>query len=382
VTTIRGRAPTPPPAAGAAKGPAVTASFTFKPLPDVAVLYVTPLRFDVAIGREFETRVSLSNPGAKEFQTIEVALRFDPMVLEPVRLDDDAIGPLLEGESEAVVYIEVGILIYRARLAQPLASQAAEFFTVRWRTLEVSPHTEIGFSSWQERPTALLNGSDENVLGGTGSDGSLGMTLQVFSPDALADGPPIGEELFAGPHEGARGGVRLRLFTNRQTVPASEDFYVGVWFENPGLIEISKVAFKIRFDPDVLQVVDDDTDNWITSGINIFDGEYHDRFPFDIHVENSVLNDLGLITYAMACTQRRALPERGYIARIRFQPKALAASTPIEFVFEPEDDPLRTQVCYLGGDVLGEPDRAEDGVEGLVVRIVEPELPRLLATEE
>lgn len=381
-TTIRGRRPTPIPRGRSSKAAAVTARFTFKPLPDVAVLYITPLRAEIAVAEEFETVVSLSNPGEKEFQTIEVALRFDPAALEPVRLDDDEIHPLLEGDSEAVVYTEAGVLFYRARLAQPLASQAAEFFTVRWKTLGVSPHTEVTFSAWRELRTALLDESEQNILGGTGSGGSLGMTLQVFSPEARADGPPIGDELFAGSHERARGGVRLRLFANKKTIPASEDFYIGVWFENPGLVEISKVAFKIRFDPHVLEVVDDDTNNWIATGVNIFDGDYHGLFPFDIHVENSVLNGLGLITYAMASTQRRALPERGYIARIRFRPKALAASTPIEFTFEPDDDPFRTQVSFLGGDVLGEPDQAGDGVEDVAIRIVEPELPRLLATEE
>jgi len=381
-TVLRGGPATPAARAAAARGPLVTASFSFKPAPDVAVLYVTPLQAKLAVGEEFETRVSLSNPGKKEFQTVEVLLRFDPDVIEPIRLDEDAISPLLEGPSESVVYTQAGILAYQARLTQPSSAQAMDFFTIRWKTLAISTHAEINFTSWQSRRTALLDQAKDTILGGTGNEGSLGMTLQIYSPEALADGPPIGDELFAGPHPATRGGVRLRLITNRQKIPANEDFYVGVWFENPRLVDISKITMKLRYDPRVLEVVDDDANNWITSGVNIFDGEYHDSFPFDIHIENSASNDIGLISYAMACTQRRALPEQGYIARIRFRPKVLADSTRIGFVLRPDDDPMRTQVSYLGGDVLGAPDRDDDGVANLTVRIGEPQLPRLLATEK
>jgi len=382
-TVVRGAMPAAPAArAAAAKAPGGTASFTFKPAPDVAVLYTTPFQAKTAVGEECETRVSLSNPGKKEFQTIVTVLRFDPDAVEPVRLDEDPISPLLESPSESVVYTQAGILIYQAQLARPMKAEAADFFTIRWKTLAVSPHTEIGFGSWRGQRTALLGKSNETILGGPGNEGSLGMTLQVYSPDEIADGPPIGEELFAGRQRTTRGGVQLKLITNKKEIPANEDFYVGVWFDNPRLLEISKVTLKIRFDPRVLEVVDDDTNNWITIGINISDGDYHSDFPFDVHVENSVLNDLGAINYAVACTQRRSLPEQGYLARIRFRPKGLAASTPIEFVLEPDDDPMRTQVCYLGDDVLGSPDRNDDGVENLTVTIVEPRLPRLLTTEK
>jgi len=220
-----------------------------------------------------------------------------------------------------------------------------------------------------------------NILGGALNTGALGMTLQVFSPEELADGPPLGDQLFAGTGQAARGGIRLRLVANKARIPANEDFYVGVWFDNPRLLDVSKVAFKIRFDPRVLEVVDDDTDNWITRDVNIADGDFHDQFPFDIHLENAASNDSGLISYAMACTQRRALPQQGYIARVRFRPRALAEATPIAFVLGPDDDQMRTQVRFLGDELLGTPGQPESGVNDLTVRIVEPQLPRLLATE-
>jgi len=348
----------------------------------VAVLYITPLQADIPVGGELETRVSLSNPAAKQFQAVQVVLRFDPTVLDPVRLDDDEIRPLLEGPSEAVTFTEPGVLIYQAHLARPSKMQAVELFTVRWKTLATVPATEIGFGAWRDFRTGLFNASGKNVLGGTGNDGTLGMALQVYSPEQLADGPPIGEAVFAGLAKAPRGDIRLRLVANKTEIPANEDFYVGVWFENPRLAYVSKVAFKILFDPNVLEVVDEDENNWITRGVNIFDGDYHRSFPFDIHIENAVSNQLGLITYAMACTERRALPEEGYIARIRFRPKALADSTEIRFVMGPENDPLRTRVTYLGADILGDPDVPDDGVENLLVRIVRPRPRRALAAEK
>jgi len=348
------------------------------------MLYMAPLQTIVAVGEEFDTRVALSNPAGKEFQAIKAVIRYDPTVVEPVYLKDDKIRPLVEGEAESVVYADLGVLIYQARLRSTLAGQAVEFFTVRWKTLAVSAGTELNFVSQGEERTALLDKSNSTILGGSVTEGLLGMALQVFSPEQLADGPPIGEELFAGSTVGqARdGGVRLRLIANNQAIAANEDFYVGVWFENPKRVDVSNISLKIRFDPNVLEVVDDDTDNWITTGVNIFDGDYHDQFPFDIHLENSVANDLGLISYAMACTQRRALPQRGYVARIRFRPKTVAANTRIEFVFQPLDDPLRTQVSFLGSDVLGSPTSADDGTADLTLSIVEPKLPKRLVTQE
>lgn len=380
VATVRGKA-RPANKGGGSTDAGVTAEFTFKPTPDVAVLYMTPMQHNLAVGEEFETRVSLSNPAEKQYVSIEVVLRFNPLALEPLRLDDDRIRPLLDGNAEAVVYTDAGLMAYRGRLSEPLSAQAVDIFTVRWRTLSPASHAEIAFSGGRGYETALRNSNDDNILGGTGNEGSLGMSLRIFSPQEEADGPPIGEQLYSGYNDGTRDGVQLRLVTNKTEIPANEDFYVGVWFDNPRMVECSKIRFKIRFDEHVLEVVDDDTDNWITTGVNVHDGSYHDRFPFDIHVANSASNLTGLIEYAMACTQRGVLPENGYLARIRFRPKTLAQSTPIEFEFGANDDPLRTQVTYLGADVLGTSANPDDGVENLAVSILEPQLPRMLRIE-
>jgi hypothetical protein len=381
-------------AGGARQGGGVTASFQFKPAPDVAVLYMTPLQTNVPVGEEFETMVSLANPGAKKFDTIEVALRFDPLVVEPVRLDQEAVEPLLEGRSESAVFTEAGILTYRAQLAQPADSQAIDLFNVRWKTLGVSPHADISFTQARGYRTALISSEDKpdvigpgaeelaNILGGPGNRGMLGMSAQIYSPQELRDGPPIGDRLFADrDNRTSRGSVRLSLVTNRPTIPANDDFYVGVWFENPRLVDVSKLRFVVRFDPSALEVIDDDANNWIGDGVNIFDGDYHQDFPFDMHLANHVSNETGVITYAVATTQQRVLPERGFVARIRFRPKAIVRSTPVTFEFARDEDAQRTEVTWMGADVLGEPGVPGDGVKNLAVRITPPEYPKILAAE-
>ena len=379
-TVVTGGPPTAP-RASAAQPSASVATFTVKPLADVAIVYLSPFQAGVALGQAFETNVSLSNPAKKEFQAIEVTMGYDPTVLEPIRLDDEAIAPLLAATAQAVVYTDAGILVYRAKLSKPLDAQAADLFRIRWRTLAANPLTNIAFVSWGGHRTALLDKSNENILGGPTSAGSLSMTLEVFSPQERLDGPPIGNVLFASSQKASRGGAHLHLVANKKNIPLNEDFYVGVWFENPRMLDVSKVALKIRFDPNVLEVVDDDGNNWVTTGVNVFDGDYHDKFPFDIHVENSASNDSGLIHYVVACTQRRVLPDRGYIARVRFRPKA-TGTTRIEFELGPDDDPFRTQVTFLGNDILGSPERGDSGVENLTVTLGPPELPRLLVTEK
>ena len=379
--TARGAARTPPPGAAGAQGAGVTAVFQYRPNVDTAVLFMTPLEAQAPVNEEFETHVALANPGSKSFEKIQVTLRYDPMLLEPVRLDDEQVRPLLADDAKAVVYTESGILTYEAALDEASSARSVEVFTIRWKALAPAPFTKIDFTQARGQETALLDDEGKSILGGTASEGTLGMTVVVFSPEDREKGPPIGEAVYAENDDTSRGSVQLRLVTNAQRIPASEDFYVGVWFENPRFVDVSKIRFTIRFDPRVLEVVDDDTKNWIADGVNIFDGDYHEDFPFDIHVANTVVNETGRIDYAMSCTKRRVFPDRGYLARIRFRPRSTVNATRIAFEFTQDNQAGQTEVSYLGADVLGNPTVRGDGTENLVVQITRPRLPKALAEE-
>jgi hypothetical protein len=154
----------------------------------------------------------------------------------------------------------------------------------------------------------------------------------------------------------AEGGVVLELKPRRTNVKVGEDFLVDIHFNNPKHAELDTVKLKLRFDPGVLQVIDYDDNNWITQGVNIYDGDYHDDMPFDYHRKNGANNDRGLIEYDMGFASRVRVASQGVIATIRFRAVAPAADTQLSFVYDdaPDAEP-QTAVTFLGFNLVGAP---------------------------
>ncbi|HMZ52086.1 MAG TPA: hypothetical protein PK988_07455, partial [Candidatus Sumerlaeota bacterium] len=109
--------------------------------------------------------------------------------------------------------------------------------------------------------------------------------------------------------------------------------------------------FTVLFDPKVLRVVDKDKFNYIITGTNIHDGPYHYNFPWDMHIENDVRNDAGLISYAMSLANGGTLESRT-IADIHFKAIAPAAKTEVGFVKSRPGAPNLTSVRYFGFETL------------------------------
>jgi hypothetical protein len=109
-------------------------------------------------------------------------------------------------------------------------------------------------------------------------------------------------------------------------------------------------------------VVDTHEGNWIEQGVNIWDGGYHELFPFDLHVANTADNAAGHIEYRMGYTQETILAP-GTLATIRFRVKRRGRLLALSF------DPEHTAVRFLGEDLLGDPEDEEDGAEGVVLNL-------------
>jgi hypothetical protein len=168
----------------------------------------------------------------------------------------------------------------------------------------------------------------------------------------------------------AEGGLLLQLQPRQPTVKVGQDFLVDIVYRNPKRADMDTVKLKLRFDPEVLQVVDSDEGNWITRGVNIFDGAYHEDLPFDNHRKNTVYNSLGVINYDNGFGSRTPIPEEGVIATIRFKAVAPAVSTPILFSSNDENalDP-DTSISFLGFNLIGIPGKRQQAMSNAAVAV-------------
>lgn len=167
------------------------------------------------------------------------------------------------------------------------------------------------------------------------------------------------------------GSIQLTFQTPLKPVKEGETFPVHILFKNPNAINIDNLSLDIRFDANVLKVVDYDDENWITRDINIFDGNYHEKFPFDYHIKNQAYNQTGRIIYKMGVSKSDVLIHEGILATIRFYALAPADKTSIKFYVTPyQSDSEGTAITYMGNNVLGKDKDRYAGLANAQVRVI------------
>jgi hypothetical protein len=392
--TVSGKKPPQKTAAakgGEARG-ATSVEFKIKANPFSNVMYLetatnTPVMNILATeGDEFVTRLVFLNGRRSVFDTIDVSLRYDPAVIRPLGLDDSALDGLTAEPPLARVDERRGILAYHARLATPLSVERLSPFKVAWKAVSPASVSPIKFMNDPEYPSRVLNG-DQNVLLPRDEDGepvvsdNAGLLDAAVSVVSRRGGDEL-EESDEGPSElsgvllanrisegTAEGGVRLALRPRQNSARVGEDFLVDIVYSNPRRADIDRMRVRVRFDPKVLQVEDTDTDNWITKGVNIWDGPYREDLPFDYHLRNAALNESGLIIYEMGFRQRVRIPTSGVVATIRFRAKAPVAATNIAFQLDEGESEPGTSFSFLGFNLIGVPGRRAEALTNAVVSV-------------
>ncbi len=338
---------------------------------DVAVLYFEPMDLVAKVGEEFNTGVRLSNPKSRGFTRMFLVLQYNPEVLLPLEVNDLALQADMLAPAKAYVYESRGLLTYEVTFASELALQNQNLLTVKWQALAPSRYSAIEFSSFDQRDTTLAH-RGEDILGEPAilGDGTIKATVRVLplSPEdetEILTGATITE--FMGSE--TIGGVKLALRSETKKVRLGEEFLVDIDFENTQQTVVDMIHVIVRFDPRVLQVVDYDEENWITRGVNVYDGPYHEKFPFDRHIKNTVSNAEGEIEYYMGISESQFLADRGTLATIVFRPIRPAANTSISFFTPPRLHARGTRVTCMGTNVLGDLTTEGDGVENLAITI-------------
>ena len=390
--TVKGK---PGPAAksgGEGARPTTTVEFKMKADPSANLLYVESIsvaptmNIVVEQGAGFATRTVYRNARKSRFTSVDVALRYEPSVVGLTGIDDSEIAPLLKQPAIAKVDAQKGIFAYHAEFSQPQERDLTALFKLKWKALKPSEHSPLVFLNTEDYPSRVMNGEENVLLRSSDSEDFTGDLASSGLVDAAISVTPNRETLLEMEDAGygavtgmalareisegtAEGNVTLALRPRRSAIATGDDFLVDIVYANPKGVDIDSMRVAVRFDPTVLQVVDYDEDNWITNGVNILDGPYHDELPFDFHMRNKAYNNTGLISYEMGFSQKVRVPSAGVLATIRFKAVSPAAQTDIVFDAEEGSRSATTTVSFLGFNLVGRPDDRAAALTNAAVRI-------------
>lgn len=298
----------------------------------------------VRVGDRFVSDVVLQNEGATSFDRVRVALKYDKRFVRPLRLFDNEIRPYLAGDPEFRRIDRDSVLVYDARLDQPRVTRELPILRIVWEAVRPIEHTALNFvfsgTDEDDVPDTAVFQSGRNILGDPNDpfDGVLGSSILVLRPQGNLTERP---EVLQGKKEelrsiylgsiGVDSPAGIMLAGPDSPIGVGDEFTVDVMLNNPNGATIDSVSVFLKFDPKVLQVIDQDGGNWVRRGINVHDGPFRLQYPFDYHKRNEADNVRGLIHYSKGTGSALALPT-GTFARVHFQAIAPTDATRVELI--------------------------------------------------
>lgn len=382
-TSVKGSTPTRSRTSAApkvsTKSSGYISSFTTKPNLDNTVLYFSPIEVRKRAGEEFVTAITLSNQASRKFDRLFIVLSYDPQYIEPVGIKDNWLRSLASKPPSAKVYYEEGVVIYEVELSRPINPDKRNLFFIKWRTLNPTTFTQIEFSGVGDKFTKIALGEND-ILGEPTieGDGVIPASVTITTPSGTEEEiMPSSEEfsgyIYAGSFEipDFTYGIHLFLMPEKEIVHLNEEFFVHIYLANNERVPADNLSLVIQYNPRILEVIDYDEENWITRGINIFDGLYHENFPFDYQIRNYVNPDKGLIYYRMGSSEPEIFTNSGTVATIKCKARMGNVTTALRFIMPDENTDNATRVTFMNYDVLGSPDDVRDGVTNCVIKISE-----------
>lgn len=322
------------------------------------MLYMKPLDTLAVDGERFVTRVVLDNPSGQTLDKLSIALQYDPRILSCVRVFDDQFRPYVVPSPTFEDRPTQGLLYYEAVLKQPRALQKLTVLTIIWNAVRTSPYTEIEFAFADEGPTTSITAGGNDILGMTSDpyDGVINTSVLVKKKDTPAQTDLMNVkrkdviDFFTGT-DNPPGAIGLALGEPEKPARVGDKFDIPIELLNPNALALDMLSVYISFNPEELEVLDWDKGNWIRRGVNIYDGDRHDEYPFDYLVRNEAMNATGTIEYRVGLQRPRGLPS-GRIATIRFRALKPAVDTTVKFIVRKEGEKRTTNVTLNGNDIL------------------------------
>lgn len=348
---------------------ALSGSFKFTIDRDARVLRVAPmgagadgLNMYVREGDQFWTAVRLESYRSTEFDEVRFVLDFPPEVLEPLAINDRYLAAEIQGDPVTRIDSKRGLVLYQAKLAKALPNPDGPIVAVQWRAKRPVTYTSVGFGSWGGQYASIASNGNDLIGGSEPQDGHLSMALTVLPKDEATIEEIEDAAAFDFGNFEHLGGVRLAAIPPAKPPHVGELFAIDLVLDNRSDSALDNVRLVLEFDPEVLTIVDADLDNAVTTGVNILDGPFRSRFPFEYHIQNAVYQSQGRIHYQMGTNSEALTRGRvGTFARVYAIAKKPTTGTYFRFGFAQIEGYPSTSVTYVGGDVLGDPTVAEDG---------------------
>jgi hypothetical protein len=207
-----------------------------------------------------------------------------------------------------------------------------------------------------------LKGADVLGQANNPQDGTVNATVKFYEYAAEEAGAAV-------PRERSDLLTRIAIYPSVETVSEGREFDYLIELDNPNRVDFDEITLLLGFNPKYLTPRDYDAGNYIRSGVNVFDGDYHDDFPWNHHRRNEIDPGKGYILYRMG-TLRSALNSSGVVASIRFRARSATGERGTRLKVGFVDDVVESGLTRRGRDVLGDPDEQRDGFETYPVIIL------------
>jgi hypothetical protein len=316
-------------------------------------VYLTPPFQHVAPGDRFINRLVCYNARADRIDRIDLWVRYDTRLVEPVWVDVEPLKALSGNRLTVRGWREEGYVRIEATLSPPLIEAVKALAEIHWRAKEPSLGTRIELEAPPGERVALY-GKGQNLLQATylSSAPTFGENVRIAPRDQPDVGMRMVEEtrrldlpsLPTAPAER----VRLAIVAPDEFVDAGAEATADVVLLNPAAAPIDTLRFRIRYDPRAVQILDADENNYIAKGINIFDGDFHEAFPFEYHARNRVDPASGTIDYEVGATRGPIPYPGGTVARIAY--RLLRQADKAAFWFEWRDPVTGEATTAVAGD--------------------------------
>ncbi|NQU44527.1 hypothetical protein HQ520_14650 [bacterium] len=353
-------------------------------------LHFRPMDGQVKPGGTFTTDLVLTNRTRRPADGFEISIAYDPQWLTFKGYEALGIADYVDTGSIVLVR-EARKLVFSAKFSRPLAFEQVSLLKLIFDAADARGFTWLQFVLPPEGVTRVYSGEtnllgreDQGLAGVVDSyvlvnEATRNQFLAYEEDDETSDsqaivlaglaeaashdfgttdpsvpvvqGHPIWSRVPPDARPGASASIEFQAPESRQ-VEVGEEFWIDLILQNDSLIPIDLIGLRIEYDAHVLEVIDEDANNWILRGTNIWDGAFHQAYPFDFHRVNDANNSRGEIDYVLGRQYGVWSFPTGIFARMRFRAIGAADVTAIRLVRGKEGTRPKTYVRSYGIDRL------------------------------
>lgn len=352
-------------------------------------LYFSPLDVQVKPGEKFEVYLMMRNLSSDAADKVQLTLRYDTQWVTLEDVDLSPLEPYIGNNMEKMkLRRKPGNLFFESPLEKPFGLATGAMMVLHFQAADVTGFSRLefvyppeGFTRLLANGENILGSADQNIPGvvpahiivsrkennelksyrdsetatSTLEEQALASQMEYSMFDAETT-DALKQRWLRVPEE-ARVEINPYLLLQgpeQATLLPGDDFWLDLVLINQDMLPIESLGVKLLFDPQALEVIDEDQENWIVRGINVWDGAFHEAYPFDFHKTNKANNFRGIVEYE-AARQYGAWPlPSGIFARVHFRVKKPVGETAIRLDWEEKNKRPASYIRSYGINRLSE----------------------------